>query len=248
MEIGIIGFGRFGRFAAGILKQDFPVSVFDRRRRRMPRGIRWGSLQSVASKPLVLLCVPISEIRTTCLSIRPFLTRGQVVLDTCSVKEHPLKEMLRTLPRHVEILGTHPLFGPDSARQGIRGLKIVLCPVRCKRVSKVKQYLKGKGLTVIVSTPAEHDREMGRTQALFHFLARGIEQAGIQAGRLSTPGPSKLFNDLKEVRNDSMQLFRDLQRLNRFAAGVRKKLLSSLARLDAQLTKQPRKGRPVPSK
>ncbi len=29
MELGIIGFGRFGRLAAGILKQYFDVFVFD---------------------------------------------------------------------------------------------------------------------------------------------------------------------------------------------------------------------------
>ncbi len=112
--------------------------------------------------------------------------------------------MKRLLPRFVEILGTHPLFGPDSARNGIRGLKIVLCPVRCRRVSKIKAWLEGKGLEVIVTTPARHDVEMARTQALFHFLARGVAETGIRVGRLSTPGPAKLFDDFRDVQNDSL--------------------------------------------
>lgn len=248
MEIGIIGYGRFGQFAAGLLKEDFPVAVYDRKRVRCPRGIRWGTLEQVAARPLLLLCVPISEIRETCLQIKPYLSPGQLVLDTCSVKEKPLQDMARSLPQFVEILGTHPLFGPDSARNGIRGLKIVLSPLRCRRVSKIKAWLETKGLEVIVATPARHDFEMARTQALFHFLARGVAETGIRVGRLSTPGPAKLFDDFKDVQNDSLQLFRDLHRTNRYAGKVRKRLIACLTRLDAELsgpqqTAKLRKGR-----
>jgi len=236
VEIGIIGFGRFGRFAAEQLSKDFRVVVYDHKRVRYPRGIHRGTLEEVATSPVLLLCVPISEILTTCLAIKPYLTRGQLIIDTCSVKEKPLQEMARVLPRFVEILGTHPLFGPDSARNGIRGLKIVLCPVRCRQVANIQAWLEGKGLEVIVTTPAKHDFEMVSTQALFHFLARGVAETGIRVGRLSTPGPAKLFDDFRDVRNDSLQLFQDLHRKNRFAAAVRKRLIECLARLDAELS------------
>ncbi len=89
MEIGIIGYGRFGQFAAERLRKDFQVVVYDRKRVRCPRGIRAGSLEEVASRPLLLLCVPISQISKTCLEIKPYLTPGQLIIDTCSVKEKP---------------------------------------------------------------------------------------------------------------------------------------------------------------
>jgi hypothetical protein len=38
MEIGIIGFGRFGRFAAKVLRNDFKVHVYDQR--KLPRQRR----------------------------------------------------------------------------------------------------------------------------------------------------------------------------------------------------------------
>ena len=133
-------------------------------------------------------------------------------------------------------MGTHPLFGPDSARNGIRGLKIVLCPLRCRRVSKIRAWLEAQGLEVIVTTPARHDVEMARTQALFHFLARGVAETGFRVGRMCTPGPAKLFEDFRDVQNDSLQLFQDLHRLNRFTASVRKELIDCLTRLDAELS------------
>ena len=152
MEIGIIGFGRFGRFASELLKQDFKVSVFDREKITPPRGIHSLSLGEVASKPILIFCVPISQIESTCNDVRPFLYPGQLVLDTCSVKVFPIGIMRRALPQFVEIVGTHPLFGPDSGGQGIRDLRIALCPVRCRRLAKITAYLEKKGLIPSAST------------------------------------------------------------------------------------------------
>jgi hypothetical protein len=77
---------------------------------------------------------------------------------------------------------------------------------------------------------------MARTQALFHFLARGVAETGIRVGRLSTPGPAKLFEGFRDVQNDSLQLFQDLHRMNRFTAAVRKQLIEYLSRLDTELS------------
>ena len=243
MEIGIIGFGRFGRFASELLRHDFRISVFDRGEITSPRGIQCLPLEKVASKPILIFCVPISQIESTCKEVRPFLFPGQLVLDTCSVKVFPIGIMQRTLPRFVEIVGTHPLFGSDSARRGIRDLRIALCPVRCLRLAKIEAYLESKGLQVIVTTPQEHDREMAKTQALYHFLARGVSSLKITAGLLSTPGPAKLFEDFKDVQNDSLELFADLQTRNRHAARIRRQLLESLSRIDQELTQSRREPR-----
>ena len=41
--------------------------------------------------------------------------------------------MAEMLPDDARILGTHPRFGPDSGRETIAGLPMVLCPVRIDR-------------------------------------------------------------------------------------------------------------------
>ncbi|MEW5977417.1 MAG: prephenate dehydrogenase [Acidobacteriota bacterium] len=236
MEIGIIGFGRFGRFAAGILKNDFDVFVHDVRPIQPGRGIKAVSLKEIATKPVLFLCVPISELEEICGLLKPLLSPGQLVLDACSVKEKPLQIMLKGLPRFVEVIGTHPLFGPDSGKAGIRGLTIALCPARGSRIQKVQKYLKNLGLKVIVTTARKHDSEMARTQALFHFLARGVAGLQIEVGALATPGPARLFREFQDVQNDSQRLFYDLQRLNRFAAPMRRRLLRNLQQIDRKLT------------
>lgn len=237
-EIGIIGLGRFGRFAAGILKNDFHVFGYDPFLVGRARGVTRVEWDEVASKPIVLLCVPISFMEPACRQLASSLHPGQLVIDTCSVKEWPLRIMTRILPRHVDILGTHPLFGPDSARRGIRGQRIALCPARCHRVPEIRRYLTGLGLRVTITSATRHDREMAKTQALFHFLARGVAALRVIPGELTTPGPAKLFHDFEDVQNDSLQLFRDLESLNRFAPPLRKRLLQSLEKIDQRLKKQ----------
>lgn len=241
LDIGIIGYGRFGRFAAEILKPHARVRVYDRHLHGRQRGIHGSSLQEVVQVPILILCVPISKIESICLELSPYLKPGQLVLDTCSVKKQPLAQMLRLLPKTVEVLGTHPLFGPDSAKAGIQGHRIALCPGRGRRLNKVKKFLQQLGLKVIVTSAAIHDQEMARTQALFHFLARGVAALKIAPGQLATPGPAKLFRDFQDVQNDSLQLFQDLESANPYAPPLRRRLLGSLTRVDQQLRKSPHK-------
>jgi len=237
MEIGIIGFGRFGRFAANILQSDFEVYAYDQRKVTGEGNVKVVSFNEAALKPVVVLCVPISTIEAVCQRLRPLLTKGQLVLDTCSVKEKPLQSMTRILPKSVEVLGTHPLFGPDSARSGISGFRIVLCQARCKRIGKIQGYLQQLGLEVIRTTATRHDREMAQSQALFHFLARGVSALRLRTGKLSTPGPTRLFSEFREVQKDSLQLFQDLHRMNRYSRRLRQELLQELIKIDNELSR-----------
>ena len=183
---GSVGLQR--RFSGRISR----VSVFDRKPLSGQGGVRFAALREVARKPCLLLCVPISQMERICRRLGPLLTPGQLVMDTCSVKEEPLRLMLDLFPESVDVLGTHPLFGPETGRHGIAGLDVVLSPGRGDRTGKVEQYLKKLGLKVTVTTATEHDRAMARTQALFHFLAQGFSRMNVGPDTLATPGPAQL--------------------------------------------------------
>ena len=38
------------------------------------------------------------------------------------------------------VVATHPLFGPQSARDGIAGLKVAVCPIRGRRGARVAVF------------------------------------------------------------------------------------------------------------
>ena len=52
--------------------------------------------------------------------------------------------MSKILPEKVEIIGTHPLFGPQSGRAGIAGMRVAFCPVRTTRAEQIKRFFIGR--------------------------------------------------------------------------------------------------------
>jgi hypothetical protein len=51
--------------------------------------------------------------------------RGPLIVDVLSVKDYPRQIMLDLLPKGCDILCTHPMFGPDSGKNGWHGLNFV---------------------------------------------------------------------------------------------------------------------------
>ena len=239
-SVGIIGCGRLGGLLVGLLAKDFKVFAYDARplsRRIRSLGGVPAPLEEVCGQDAVILCVPIRDIETVLRRIRGLLRPGTLVVDTCSVKEHPARLMKKILPRHVEILATHPTFGPDSAAESLKGLKIIVCPLRvgAGRLSRIKSYLRGKGLVVFESSPREHDRQMAHSLVLTHVIGRALIRIKARDVPMDTEGYKRLMRILQTVQNDSVELFEDMNRYNAFAERVRQDLRSALDALERRL-------------
>jgi len=235
-SIGILGLGRFGRMVYDHLRHRNP-RIWTRTEARLEGLVGASTFENAVACDIVILSVPISAMEETCRRIAPLLRPGQTVLDVCSVKVGPIRVMQECLPQFVQILGTHPLFGPDSGKEGIAGLKIALCPVRIDLalLARIRQELEGLGLRVLEVSPEEHDRQAARTQAIFHLLARAMSRLGWGDDEIATPGPDAFFRQVTTLQNDSFQLFVDMQRDNPFAAAYRREFIEALASLDREL-------------
>ncbi len=131
MEIGVYGLGRFGSFFASRLSGRCTVKAWSRDPNRpAPPGVERVGEEELLALPAVFLCVAISALPEVLERIAPRLAPGTLVMDTCSVKSLPAAWMQSLLPPTVDILASHPLFGPDSAAGGMDGLPMVLWPVR----------------------------------------------------------------------------------------------------------------------
>ena len=160
-----------------------------------------------------------------------------LVFDTCSVKIHPVEVMQRLLPAKTDIIGTHPMFGPDSGRSGVSGLPIVYCPVRVsgKRNRFWRAAFESLGLSVKDLTPDEHDREAAYTQGVTHFIGRVLEDLSLKPSTISTVGYTKLLEIIEQTCNDPWQLFLDLQHYNPYTAAMRVELYTSLRKIKDKL-------------
>jgi len=241
LNLGLIGFGRFGQFAAAHLRQrlhTFVWDIRDQRKKAASLGLTWGTLEEAASCRIVVLAVPISEMGAVITEVSPFLRPGALLMDACSVKILPARWMEKGVSGSVDVVGTHPLFGPESAKGGIDGHSLVVCPIRLARagrLERIEQFLTEMGLRVIISTPEEHDRQMAYAQALTHFVARGLDLMQVSDQRMKTPSFERLLSVVRDLRKDAPELFHDMNRYNPFASDARREFREALETLERQL-------------
>ncbi len=238
--IGIIGYGRFGRLMAGYFAKDFPVVVSSR---TVSEGdidhphLSVRSLETVCRQKIVVLSVPISTLKDVLKRTAPLFKEDTLVVDVSSVKTHPVRWMQRYLPQTVSILATHPMFGPDSAADSLKGHKIVLCPIRIerKRFEAIEAYLSAKGLVIIDTTPEEHDRQIAVSLALTHFIGRSLSEFGASELDIDTEGYKRLLHILGVVKNDTWQLFEDMNKYNPYAADIRTTFVNAMGKIGKKL-------------
>ncbi|BCG65383.1 MAG: hypothetical protein methR_P3215 [Methyloprofundus sp.] len=127
-EIGVIGMGRFGTLISNIFQEDFDVYCYDPEQGKGTNVFNMVSLQYAASREIVVYCVPILKFKESVSETVPYIRKDAHVLDVLSVKKYPYEVMTNLLPDTVSILPTHPMFGPDSIKNGRDGLPFVLCP------------------------------------------------------------------------------------------------------------------------
>ena len=241
MQIGIIGYGRFGQLLACYLARDFSIQVFDPRVSQLPntpsRITLAADLPTICRNPVLILAVPISQVETLLREIRRYLRPETLLIDVCSVKEKPVEWMLQWSPPEVQLLGTHPMFGPDRAAQSLAGKKIVLCKIRIRPdlYDQICRYLRQQGLLLIEKTATEHDREIALSQGLTHFIGRALIDLPANSQETDTEGYRRLIKILEVVQNDSWELFRDINRYNRFSKAVRDRLRGCLEAVDRKL-------------
>lgn len=234
MQVGVYGLGRFGFFWAELLSRDFQVKAFSRDTARpCPRGAERVSEEEVCDCDVLFLCCSISAFEEVITRIGPKLKPGALVADTCSVKVYPAALMERKLPPGVDILATHPMFGPDSVGKGIAGLPLVYHPVRLSGEKDAfwRAYFSGLGLAVIGMSPEEHDRQAAGTQGVTHFIGRVLDDMKLKSNPIGTVGYKSLLAIIEQTCNDPWQLFLDLQQYNPYTGEMRKKLKSSLEKI-----------------
>jgi len=242
MDIGIIGFGQMGKFLAQHLKEFheiFASDKTDKSKEAEEIGIRFTSIDNAASKDIVILAVPISNFKSTLEIIKNHIKKDSIVMDICSVKTIPCKMMVETLHKDVDIIGTHPLFGPQSGKNGIKGFKIVICPLRLKNdsLNRIIDIFGNLDLEIIKTTPEEHDKAMATSQALMHFIAKGMINIGIKDNQIKISSLDRAIELIDIFKEDSDQLFNDVQNFNPFTKDIRNKFLKELENINKELDK-----------
>lgn len=173
--------------------------------------------------------------------IKPLLGKDTLVVDTCSVKVHPVQLMQSILGADRPMLATHPMFGPDSGRQGLAGLPIVVHPLGPSHVlhGEWLSRFESMGLRVLLLSPQEHDRIAAFSQGVTHLVGRVLKAMGLEPHPMATVGFKNLLEIMNQTCNDPWQLFLDLQRYNPYTPQMREKFLNALKEVLRGIEEEP---------
>jgi len=125
---------------------------------------------AISTSDIVIVTVPINITERVISETAPKMKSGSLLMDFTSLKVGPTEAMKKYAPEDVEILGTHPMFGPSIP--SLHGQIFILTPIerRCEKWFPVMHSLfEDNGAHIEVISPAEHDRFVSVVQGLTHF-------------------------------------------------------------------------------
>lgn len=242
--LGIIGAGAFGSLMAKHLAPHFDLVICDRETKKAAAlarkcRARAGSLREAAGCGIVVLAVPVQQFGEVLPQIARRVQPGALVIDVASIKLKPAKLMKKTLPKSVDIVGTHPLFGPQSGKNGIRNLNIAVCDVRGNRAACVRRFCRNKlGLRVFAVTPDAHDRELAYVQGLTHLIAKVVVALDLPRFKLTTRTYNYMDQMVEMVRYDSDELFRAIERENPYTELAKRAFFKAARALEKRLRRR----------
>jgi len=214
--VSIVGFGRFGKLLAEILKPDFEVSICDNKVTKseiLEKGFRAVDMDEAMGSDVVFFGPPISKFEEVIRDAQDAIRRRKpkLLIDVLSVKTYPREIFKKYIGSDCEALLVHPMFGPDSVRSndGLAGLPIMMDQFTASpdSYSFWKEYFLSKGLRVVLMDAEEHDRLAANSQGIAHFIGRVLEDFGFTPTEIDTLGAKKLHEVKALAANDTPPAF-----------------------------------------
>lgn len=254
LKIAIVGFGNFGQFLAKtMVKQGHTVLAYSRSDYSdvaEELGISYFSDADDLCEEhpeVVLLCTSILSTEKVLRSI-PFqrLKRNTLFVDVLSVKEFPRNLFLQVLPPDFDILCTHPMFGPESGKNGWKNLSFVYDKVRVEneesrayRCDCFLDIFSSEGCRMVEMSCYDHDRHAAGSQFITHTMGRVLEKLSLSSTPVNTRGYKTLLDLVSNTAGDSFDLYyglfmynanamEQLERLDQAYEGLKKQLFGRL--------------------
>ncbi|CAN4103579.1 unnamed protein product [Withania somnifera] len=240
LKIAIVGFGNFGQFLAkAFVRQGHVVFAHSRTDySQIANSLGVSFFQDPHDlceqhPDVIVLCTSIISTEPVLRSL-PIqrLKRNTLFVDVLSVKEFPKNIFLQVLPTHFDILCTHPMFGPESGKDGWKDLAFVFDKVRIgegksrtERVDRFLDVFEKEGCRMVPMTCAEHDRYAAGSQFITHTMGRVLEKLDLETTPINTKGYETLLNLVENTASDSFDLYYGLFMYNKNA-------MEQLERLD----------------
>lgn len=232
-KITIVGFGRFGKTLYRLLKDDFIITLYNRSRIDT-NGLEPAdnttiaqSVDEIYKSDVIFYAVPIAAFESVIEKHKKYFTPQHLLIDVLSVKMYPAAVFTKYLKNmQTQALLTHPMFGPDSSKDGFAGLPMIIDTFKADNENYTfwKEYFHSKQLRVIEISAQEHDTLAAKSQGVTHFIGRLLEEYNFQETPIDSLGAKKLQQIKEQTCNDTWELFTNLQQYNPYTKQMRIKL------------------------
>lgn len=245
IKISVIGGTRgLGKWIAEQLRYDnFDVTITSRNKdsgmkvaKKLKLNYTDDNIKAIENSDIVIYSVPIEYMVDTIAQTAGYAKPGSLLIDVTSVKMQPSDALSKYAPDGVEILPTHPMFGPRIS--SLDGQVVILTPIedRCNMwYSRVYSYLKEKSAKIVVSTPEEHDKTMSVVQGLTHFsyisIASTIRKLGVSVKKsrdFASPVYSLMLDMISRIVSQNPYLYYSIQKSNNQTAHSREVLIGEM--------------------
>eukprot|EP00927_Polykrikos_kofoidii_P068787 TRINITY_DN6411_c0_g1_i1.p1 TRINITY_DN6411_c0_g1~~TRINITY_DN6411_c0_g1_i1.p1 ORF type:complete len:639 (+),score=96.79 TRINITY_DN6411_c0_g1_i1:53-1918(+) len=232
LRVGLIGFGTFGQFISKQLAKSFDVFVTSRSDSladAQALGVTWcESMEGLLDQRLDILIISVSilsfegvmkRLRSAMLS-----SSGEhrlLVVDVLSVKVHAKTILQALLPETCDILCTHPMFGPQSGKNGWHDLPFVFERVRISDFQRCEDFLRWwsqQGCKMVDMSSELHDECAASSQFVTHLTGRTLSRLQLKSTPIQTKGFESLLQLVDNTCKDSFELFLALFKYNPNAA------------------------------
>ena len=203
-------------------------------------GVRYAHdmAKEVEESDIVLISVLIEKTVEVIRMVAPHMHPGSLIMDVTSIKSGPVNAMKTYAPKGVEVLGTHPMFGPTMP--SLLGQTIILTPVEGKTgkwLPIMQSLFESDGAHIAVLGAEEHDEMMAVVQALTHFAYIGIGATlkaldfDVQRSRqFMSPVYEIMIDFVGRILDQNPELYASIQK-NPKAAAVRQTYVAECMRL-----------------
>jgi aspartate/methionine/tyrosine aminotransferase/prephenate dehydrogenase/prephenate dehydratase len=245
LKVGIIGFGRFGQFI-GEQMVNYGFQVYATSRSNYTDESKKIGVTFLNYDEFIKLNVDVVIIATSILSFEKVVDsypidywEDKLVVDVLSVKVYP-SEILSNKLKNCNILLTHPMFGPDSAKFSWKDKNFVywknMIDNTCETcITIFLNFWENQGCTMIEMSPQEHDSLTANSQFLTHFIGRTLELLDCNNTLVDTDGYKSLVKIKDHSINDSWDLFYALAKYNPVSIDTINKLKFQINKLEEQI-------------
>jgi len=250
LQIGIIGFGTFGQYLARRFSKQHKVRCTDQldkstdaRKIGVDYFANYDMARFLKDIDVLVIAVPMVEFENVVLSLPGESLRGKLVVEVCPLSSYPKSILLRHLDQDVDIISSHPMFGPGVHDDPYStatwdGRPFVYEKVRVADLRRCEAFLDifGQARCQMVEMTAEqHDKSTADAEFVTHLTGRLLDHQLLPPTPVTSKEYAALCDLADMTSSDSFDLFYGMFKFNDRAKEHLNQMRDNLAKVERQL-------------